>query len=71
MALLMAGLNLVYLVTQPNSGVSYVGHLGGGLTGYLYLKRVWRLGEFYRELRWKLRRRRFRVMPPDDDRWVN
>jgi membrane associated rhomboid family serine protease len=71
MAMLMAALNLVYAVTQPNSGVSYVAHLGGGLTGYLFLKRAWRLGEFYREMRWKLRRRRFRVMPPDDDRWVH
>jgi len=71
MAMVMAGMNLVYLLTQPHSGVSYVAHLGGALTGYLFLKRAWRFGEFYRELRWKLRRRRFRVMPPDDDRWVN
>jgi membrane associated rhomboid family serine protease len=71
MAIVMAAINLAYLVTQPGSGVSYVAHLGGGLTGYLYLKRAWRVGELYREVRWKLRRRRFRVMPPDDDRWVN
>ncbi len=55
------------------SGVSHVAHLGGAITGYLYLKRAWRLGDFYRELRWKLRRRRFTVLPPDEggDRWVN
>jgi hypothetical protein len=33
---------------------------------------VWRVGDFYRELRWRIRRRKFRVAPPDDrDRWVN
>lgn len=55
------------------SGVSHVAHLGGAVTGYLYLKRAWRLGDFYRELRWKMRRRNFRVMPPEDpnDRWLN
>ena len=45
---------------------------GGALTGYLYLKRAWRLGEFYRELRWKIRRRKFKVMSSNDpDDWVN
>ncbi len=52
--------------------ISHVAHLGGMVVGYLYLKRAWRVGEFYRELRWKVRRRRFRVIPPrDDDPWVN
>ena len=55
-----------------SSGVSHVAHLGGIVVGYLYLKRVWNVGEFYRELRWKLRRRKFRVMPPrDEDRWTH
>jgi membrane associated rhomboid family serine protease len=57
--------------SASSSGVSHVAHLGGAITGYLYLKRAWRVGDFYRELRWKLRRRRFKVMPPDDDHWVN
>lgn len=53
-------------------GVSHVAHLGGMVVGYLYLKRVWRLGELYRDFRWRIRRRKFRVMPPsDEDRWVN
>jgi membrane associated rhomboid family serine protease len=53
--------------------VSHVAHLGGALTGWLYLKRAWRVGAFYRELRWRIRRRRFKVMPPQDpgDRWLN
>ena len=54
-------------------GVSHVAHLGGAVTGYLYLKRAWRFGDFYREMRWKLKRRRFKVMPPSDqdDHWIN
>jgi len=65
---------IAFLSTWSESagGVSHVAHLGGMVVGYLYLKRVWHLGEFYRELRWKLRRRRFRVMPPgDQDRWTH
>ena len=57
---------------QSASGVSHIAHLGGMVVGYLYLKRIWRVGDFYRDLRWRIRRRRFRVAPPDDhDRWVN
>ena len=55
-----------------SSGVSHIAHLGGGVVGYLYLKRAWNVGELYRELRWKLRRRKFRVTPPrDEDRWIH
>jgi hypothetical protein len=43
--------------------------------GFLYLKRAWRVRDFYREMRWKMMRKKFKVMPPDDrndfDRWVN
>lgn len=62
MAAIMIGLNLFYLLNSRGDGVSYIAHLGGALTGYLYLKRAWRIGEFYRELRWKIKRRRFKVM---------
>jgi membrane associated rhomboid family serine protease len=58
-------------LTGQSSGVSHIGHLGGMVVGYLYLKRAWRFGEFYRELKWKLTRRKFKVVPKDDDRWVN
>jgi membrane associated rhomboid family serine protease len=64
MAAIMIGLNLFYLLNSRGDGVSYIAHLGGALTGYLYLKRAWRIGEFYRELRWKIKRRRFKVMSP-------
>ena len=75
MAIIMFAMVLFYTITQPRGGVSHIAHLGGGLIGFLYLKRAWRVGEFYRELKWRVRRRQFKVMPKDDgndfDRWVN
>lgn len=46
-------------------GVSYLAHLGGMAFGFAYLKRIWRVGELYREIRWRLRRRRFHVIRRD------
>jgi membrane associated rhomboid family serine protease len=58
--------------TGTASNVSHIAHLGGMVIGYLYLKRAWRVGEFYRELRWKIMRRKFKtVRRDDDDHWVN
>ena len=74
MALILFGIAFFYAMTQPSSGVSHIAHLGGAVVGFLYLKRAWRLGAFYRELRWKMQRRKFKVTrPPDDDfdRWVH
>jgi membrane associated rhomboid family serine protease len=75
MAMIMFGVAFFYAVTQPRGGVAHIAHLGGAVVGYLYLKRAWRVGEFFRDLKWKIRRRRFKVMPPNDrddfDQWVN
>lgn len=69
---LMFAIVLLSLLGQSVGNVSHVAHLGGMVVGYLYLKRAWRIGEFVREIRWRIRRRKLRVMPPgDDDRWVN
>lgn len=57
--------------SQTGGGVSHIAHLGGMAVGYLYLKRAWRVGDLYRELRWRIRRRRLRVLPRDDDRWIH
>lgn len=75
MAIIMCAMVLFYTITQPQGNVSHIAHLGGGLVGFLYLKRAWRVGELYRELKWRVRRRQFKVMPKDDkndfDHWVN
>jgi membrane associated rhomboid family serine protease len=58
--------------SQTGKGVSHIAHLGGMIVGYLYLKRAWRIGDLYRELRWRVRRRRLRVLPrADEDRWIH
>ena len=46
--------------------IAHLAHFGGMLFGYLYLKRVWRIREFITDIKWKLRRRKFKVM---DDDW--
>ena len=76
MAWILFALAFFYTLTSgPGSGISHVSHLGGAIVGYLYLRRAWRVGEFVGELKWKIRRRKFKIMPPDDtndtDRWVN
>jgi len=74
MAIIMFALTFFYTFSLAGGGVSHVAHLGGAVTGFLYLKRAWRIGDFYRDLRWRYLRRRFKVMPPPDDdrdRWVH
>ena len=52
--------------------VSHVAHLGGMVVGWLYLKRAWRVSDLWREMAWRVRRRRFKVMPPNDsDRFIH
>lgn len=72
MVLIMFVITLMSTINQPGDKVSHAAHLGGAIIGFAYLKRVWRIGEFYRELRWKIQRRRFKVMDrPDDDHWTH
>lgn len=70
-ALIMFVLTFTLSISYTRDGVSHVAHLGGMIVGYLYLKRAWRVGEFVQELRWRLRRRKFKVMPPKDDDWIH
>jgi membrane associated rhomboid family serine protease len=58
---------------STGDGLAHIAHLGGMLFGLAYLKRVWRVRELYREIRWRLRRRRFQVIERrpgnGDPRW--
>ena len=59
-------------ISQPGDNVSHIAHLGGMVVGWLYLKRAWRIGDFGRDLLWRIRRRRFKVVPPrDQDPWIH
>ena len=72
LAWILFAIAFVSNLTARGDRVSHIAHLGGMIVGWLYLKRAWRLGEFWRELVWRIRRRRFKVMPPgDDDRWIH
>jgi membrane associated rhomboid family serine protease len=74
MAIILFAVTFFYLLTSRGSGISHIAHLGGAVVGLLYLKRAWRIGDLYREIRWKIQRRRFKVMPPrgdDHDRWIH
>ena len=72
MTLILFVLAFLSNLSQARDRVSHVAHLGGMVVGWLYLKRAWRIGDLYRDIRWKIRRRRFKVAPPrDGDRWLN
>lgn len=72
MAWILFGIAFISNFTPQSDGVSHVAHLGGMLVGWLYLKRAWRVTELWRELLWRVRRRRFKVMPPNDnDRFLH
>ena len=71
-AWIMAAVTFVATWSGQSGGVSHVAHLGGLVVGFVVVKRAWRLPNLWRELRWRLRRRRFRVMPPTDrDSYLN
>jgi membrane associated rhomboid family serine protease len=59
--LLLAAIELWVSSQFVSDGIGHFAHLGGMLFGYLYLKRAWRIRAWISELRWKARRRRFRV----------
>lgn len=76
-ALLMAAIELVSLRAFSPDGVAHFAHLGGALTGYLLIKGLWDPRRWHPrvllgELRWWLRRRRFKTIdrenPPRRDR---
>src|SRR6185436_8891615 len=66
MTLILFVLAFLSNLSQSRDRVSHVAHLGGMVVGWLYLKRAWRIGDFWREIVWRVRRRRFKVMPPND-----
>ena len=73
MAMIMFVILFFNTFGQTSDGISHIAHLGGAVVGFLYLKRAWRLGSLYRDLKWRYQRKRFKVMQSgdDDDRWVN
>ena len=57
-----------------SGGVAYFAHLGGMAVAWVYLTGRWNPRALIAEIRWKMRRRRFKSVqdrhdPPDDDRY--
>jgi len=57
-----------YNFASPTGGVSHIAHLGGALTGLIYLKKLWRVDKLIAKIRWNMQRRRFKVMMGDNDK---
>jgi len=68
LVILLALIELFSLGAFGQDGVARFAHLGGALTGYLLIKGVWNPRRFYDEVRWKLRRRRFKKIEREDSR---
>lgn len=61
------GLTLWGMFSGPGSSVAHFAHLGGILTGFIYLKQDWRGAEKLGKLKKKAtRRRRLAIVPRDD-----
>jgi len=73
LAVILVAIELLQLGAFSADGVARIAHLGGALTGYLMIKGVWDPRQLWYELRWKMRRRRFRTIEKndrgDDDRF--
>lgn len=70
--LILVGINLLGILSSPNSGIAYFAHLGGGLFGYLYLKSEWLKRQIsYLNLAnlksWRARKKVNRKQPPKED----
>lgn len=61
LVLIWVGISLVFSISNPAAGgIAHLAHLGGAAFALLYVKRVWRVGDLVRDLKYRWRRRRFR-----------
>ncbi|MEW5807290.1 MAG: rhomboid family intramembrane serine protease [Acidobacteriota bacterium] len=67
LVLFFALLEFYFSWTYTGDGIAHLAHFGGMLIGYLYIKRVWRVRAIFSELKWKLKRRKFKVMDDGKD----
>src|SRR5262245_26731206 len=65
--ILLVAMQVLFYSQYAASNVAVVAHLGGMLFGYLYLKKAWRVKNLASDIRWRLRRRRFRVIGRNGD----
>jgi rhomboid family protein len=68
LAILLSLIELVSLGAFSADGVARFAHLGGALTGYIIIKGFWDPRRLINDLRWKIRRRRFKTIEREDSR---
>lgn len=66
LALILVVIELFSLGALSADGVARIAHLGGALTGYLIIKGGWDPRQIWYNIRWKMRRRRFKTIERDD-----
>jgi rhomboid family protein len=59
-------LTLLSAVTDSGGGVAYLAHLGGLITGFIYLKADWRAGRPVQRFTRAVRARRMAIVPRDE-----
>ncbi len=61
-------MTLISAFTSPGSGIAHMAHLGGILTGFLYLKMDWRPGQRLERMKKRATRvRRLAIVPRDEE----
>jgi len=68
LALLLTAIELLSLGAFTADGVARLAHLGGALTGFLLIRGFWDPRQVWYDLKWRLRRRRFRMITRQDER---
>ncbi|HKY31934.1 MAG TPA: rhomboid family intramembrane serine protease [Candidatus Polarisedimenticolia bacterium] len=61
-ALLIGAIELITLGAFSPDGVARFAHLGGALTGYILMRGFWDPRSLIADIRWRIRRRRFRTI---------
>ncbi|MFQ5670835.1 MAG: rhomboid family intramembrane serine protease [Acidobacteriota bacterium] len=67
--LIMTALTFFAAWNAPGSGINHVAHLGGMAFAWIYLHRAWNLRRTWADWRWRMHRRKYRILPDihDDD----
>jgi membrane associated rhomboid family serine protease len=64
--MILIAIELFSMVTYAQDNVSHLGHIGGALVGYLYLRRFRLLQNTWYRLRWKWKQIKYKVRKPGD-----
>lgn len=66
LVLFLGALSFFFAFRGPADGIAHLAHLGGLVVGFVYLKKGWAVQARWSELRKRLRKRKFSVVPGGD-----